>query len=68
MSSKFRVDDEVVDLTNRLIRLAIELDEYWRRSAPLHELDERELSEVLKLLDEISGLLARIRMKMPSRP
>jgi len=62
------VDFEVVDLTSKLIRLAIELDEYWRRSSPLHEIDERERAEVLRLLDEMERLLTRIREKLHARP
>lgn len=68
MSSKFKVDLEVVDLTGKLIRLAIELDEYWRRSSPSHELDEKELIEVLRLLDEVDRLLTRMREKLLSKP
>jgi hypothetical protein len=62
------VDLEVVDLTGKLIRLAIELDEYWRRSSPSHELDEKELIEVLRLLDEVDRLLTRMREKLLSKP
>ena len=68
MNSRFKVDFEVVDLTSKLIRLAIELDEYWRRSSPLHEIDERERAEVLRLLDEMERLLTRIREKLHARP
>jgi len=68
LSLRFKVDPEVVELTSRLIHLAIELDEYWRRSSPSHELGEGELAEVLRLLDEINRLLARIREKMLSKP
>jgi len=68
LSSKFKVDLEVVDLTGKLIRLAIELDEYWRRSSPSHELDEKELIEVLRLLDEVDRLLTRMREKLLSKP
>jgi hypothetical protein len=62
------VDPEVVDLTSKLIRLAIELDEYWRRSSPLHEIDERERTEISRLLDEMERLLTRIREKLRARP
>ena len=68
LNSRFKVDTEVVDLTGRLIRLAIELDEYWRRSSPLHEIDEKELAEILRLLDEAHKLLARIKEKLHARP
>lgn len=68
MSSRFKVDPEVVDLTSKLIRLAIELDEYWRRSSPLHEIDERERTEISRLLDEMERLLTRIREKLRARP
>jgi hypothetical protein len=68
LSSRFKVDPKVVDLTSMLIRLAIELDEYWRRSSPSHEVDEKELAEVLRLLDEMSRLLARMREMLSSKP
>jgi len=68
LSSRFKVDPEVVDLTSKLIRLAIELDEYWRRSSPLHEIDERERTEISRLLDEMERLLTRIREKLRARP
>ena len=68
MSSRFKVDPEVVDLTDRLIRLAIEVDEYWRRSSPSHEVDEKGLEEVLRLLDEMERLLTRMREKLSAKP
>jgi len=68
LSSRFKVDPEVVDLTSKLIRLAIELDEYWRRSSPLHEIDEEGLAEVLKLLGEMDRLLTKMREKLSAKP
>jgi len=68
LSSRFKVDPEVVDLTDRLIRLAIEVDEYWRRSSPSHEVDEKGLEEVLRLLDEMERLLTRMREKLSAKP
>ncbi len=68
MSSRFKVDPEVVDLTDRLIRLAIELDEYWRRSSPSHEVDEKGLEEILRLLDEMERLLTRMKEKLSAKP
>jgi len=62
------VDPEVVDLTDRLIRLAIELDEYWRRSSPSHEVDEKGLEEILRLLDEMERLLTRMKEKLSAKP
>jgi len=68
LSSRFKVDPEVVDLTDRLIRLAIELDEYWRRSSPSHEVDEKGLEEILRLLDEMERLLTRMKEKLSAKP
>lgn len=68
MNSRFKVDPEVVDLTSKLIRFSIEIDEYWRRSSPLHEIDEKELAEVLRLLDEMERLLTRIKERLSTKP
>jgi len=68
LNSKFKVDEEAVRYTHRLINLAIEIDEYWRRTAPLHKLSREELENLLKLLNEIEELVSKLKEKLSFKP
>lgn len=68
MNLKFKVNNDVVELTNKLIRLVIEIEDYWRRSSPTHELEEQDFKEILKLLDETERLVSKIKELLHSKP
>lgn len=67
-SNKFKVDPDVVERTYRIIRLALELDEYWRRSTPLYEFSGEEAARILNLLDQIEELIFQTKKKLISKP
>ncbi|MEM4576515.1 MAG: hypothetical protein QW701_03495 [Candidatus Nezhaarchaeales archaeon] len=68
MNSKFKVSDDVVELTSKLIRLVIEIEDYWRKSSPLHELEEGDIKEILKLFDEAEELISKIKERLCFKP
>ncbi|MCS7139824.1 MAG: hypothetical protein N3F04_06265 [Candidatus Nezhaarchaeota archaeon] len=67
MTSKFRIDRELIDSTHRLMELILEIDEYWRRTAPFYELNDGERGKILKLLDEVEGLVSKLKRGLSSK-
>ncbi|MEM2213878.1 MAG: hypothetical protein QXD66_05990 [Candidatus Nezhaarchaeales archaeon] len=67
-SNKLKVNSEVVERTYRIIRLALELDEYWRRTTPLYELSNEDVERILSLLAQIEEVIFQLRKELGSKP
>lgn len=67
-SNKLKVSLDVVERTHRVIRLALELDEYWRKNAPLYELSDEDVVKILGLLTQIEELVSQLKRGLSSRP
>ncbi|MEM0232987.1 MAG: hypothetical protein QXL22_03095 [Candidatus Nezhaarchaeales archaeon] len=57
-----------MERTYRIIRLALELDEYWRRTTPLYELSNEDVERILSLLAQIEEVIFQLRKELGSKP
>ncbi len=68
MDSTLEINEEMVKYTHRLMSLVIEIDEYWRRTSPFHKLSQEDLGNLLKLLNEIEGLISKLKERLGFKP
>lgn len=67
-SNKLKISPNIVEWTYRIIKLALELDEYWRRRAPLYELSDEEVTRILDLLAQAEELISQLKKGLGSKP
>ena len=68
MSSSFRVDERVVDYTRRLMEIAIEISEYWRKTAPLYEVNQADVARIMRLLEEAEDIILKLKELISFKP
>ncbi|MHC1600876.1 MAG: hypothetical protein ACXQTB_00835 [Candidatus Nezhaarchaeales archaeon] len=68
MNSKLEVNEEIVESTRKLMNLAIEIDEYWRRTSPFHELSQENVENLLRLLSEVEGVVSKLKERLHFKP
>ncbi|MEM4653550.1 MAG: hypothetical protein QW535_05585 [Candidatus Nezhaarchaeales archaeon] len=57
-----------MEQTYRIIKLALELDGYWRRTAPLYELSDEDVTRILSLLAQIEEAISQLKKELGSKP
>ena len=68
LSSSFRVDERVVDYTRRLMEIAIEISEYWRKTAPLYEVNQVDAARIMRLLEEAEDIILKLKELISFKP
>ncbi|MHA1238580.1 MAG: hypothetical protein ACTSSJ_04980 [Candidatus Odinarchaeia archaeon] len=52
---------DVVDLTFKAMFIIEDIREIWRKTAPLHKLNDEERERVLKLLDSLIDVASKLK-------